>query len=81
MIVTYLVVHVEPLWMMINFVSLQGYPGHEAKSLVEVLEDELLVDGVPVLHHGPACNKVGAFTLTYYFYLLGAIPLLNNGDS
>ena len=50
----YLVIHIEPLWMMINFVSLQSYPGHEAKCLVEVFEDELLVDGVSVLHHGPS---------------------------
>ena len=61
-IVIYLVIHVEPLRMMINFVSLQGDPGHEAKSLVKILEDELLVDGVSVLHHGPAL-KVGALVL------------------
>ena len=49
-----LVINIEPLWVMINLVSSQGYSAHEPEGLVEVLEDELLVDGVPVIHHGPA---------------------------
>ena len=49
-----LVINIEPLRVMINLVSFQGHSAHEPEGLVEVLEDELLVDGVPVVHHGPA---------------------------
>lgn len=41
-----LVVHVKPLRMVVQFLSLQGHSCHEAKSPVKVFEMELLEDGV-----------------------------------
>ena len=51
-----LVVDIEPLRMMVNFISLQCHPGHESKSLIEVFEEEFFVNSISVFDHGPSCN-------------------------
>lgn len=52
-----LVVHVKPFRMVVQLLSLQGHPCHEAKGPVEVFEMELLEDGISAFHlvppHGP----------------------------
>ena len=48
-----LVVNVEPLGGMVHLVGPDGDPGHEPERFVEVVKDELSVDGIATLNHGP----------------------------
>lgn len=32
---SYLIINVEPLWVMVHLLCLQSHPGHEAKCLVK----------------------------------------------
>eukprot|EP00092_Neocalanus_flemingeri_P063327 GFUD01076588.1.p1 GENE.GFUD01076588.1~~GFUD01076588.1.p1 ORF type:complete len:103 (-),score=7.61 GFUD01076588.1:147-455(-) len=65
----YLVVDIEPFWMVINLVSLQGYSGHEPERLIKVFKDKLLVKGVSVLYHTPTFLKKW-FKLCFAFLLI-----------
>uniref|UniRef100_A0A2M4DNQ6 Putative secreted protein n=1 Tax=Anopheles darlingi TaxID=43151 RepID=A0A2M4DNQ6_ANODA len=50
----HLVVHVEPLGMVVHLFRLQGHRTHERPGLVEVGEQVLLVDRVAILHQLPS---------------------------
>jgi len=45
-----LVVAVEPLGMVVDLLGQQGHARHEAEGLVEVLQDELLEDGIATFY-------------------------------
>ena len=52
-----LVVHIEPLRVMVHLVRTQSNSAHKSKRFVEIFEDKLLVYRVPVLHHDPTWSK------------------------
>ncbi len=58
------VVHVKPLGVVVHPISLQRHPSHEPKRLVEVLELELLGDGVSALDHLPPRRQEGLELVT-----------------
>lgn len=53
----HVVVHIEPFWVVVHFVCLKSNASHEAKRLIEVLELELLLNGITPFHHLPACTE------------------------
>ncbi|KAI8046365.1 hypothetical protein M5D96_002567 [Drosophila gunungcola] len=65
----HLVVAVKPLGMMVDLLSQQGHSRHEAEGLVEVLQDELLENGIAALHQSPAGFKKGLQLLSTLLFV------------
>lgn len=65
----HLVVAVEPLGMVVDLLGQQCHARHEAEGLVEVLQHELLEDGVAPLHQSPAGVQEGLQLLGAFLFV------------